>query len=127
MSPSSTKAQYVIRIVFFCFSVISFIVYVIRLSLMHRTKRVLEQRFVSVLGLLLIFFNDPFLEITLTRSNNTSSFFSQCFLMGLPLFLVFFWMCILEVHTGIRRNPTFKVERKIGESSRIPLNGHYGY
>ena len=64
---------------------------------MHRGKRILEQRFILVIGASLILFNDPLYITTLTKPNIVSSVISQCFSLIYPLVLTFFWMSLFEV------------------------------
>lgn len=87
----------VLRAVFFGVSVTGFSIFVRNLRRVPRKSFVLEQKFAFLLGLELMFFNDPFYAITITIPNDASNFFSVLWVVATVCTLLFFWVCALEV------------------------------
>ena len=58
--------------------------------------RIIEQKMILALAILLMFFNDPFYALTIQIPNPVSSYFSVFFVVNFIIFLVFFWIILFD-------------------------------
>lgn len=59
-------------------------------------ERILEQKMIAVLSVLLVLFNDPLYAVTVLFPNKVSSYFSVLFVTNFIVFLFFTWIIFLE-------------------------------
>jgi len=67
-----------------------------RLKEIPITERILEQKMIAVLSVLLLFFNDPLYAVTVLFPNKVSSYFSVLFVTNFIIFLLYTWIIFLE-------------------------------
>ena len=81
---------------FFILSLLTCIVYLFRYSKIPEKERVVEQKIIAALSVLLILFNDPFYPITILKPNPVSSYFSVFFVINFVILLLFLWIVFLD-------------------------------
>lgn len=91
-----TKYSIIIRYLYFGLSLIACVVYMVMLRRVPSGEKIVEQKMIAVLSVLLIFFNDPFYPITVMFPNKASSYFSVFFVINFVIFLMFFWIIFLD-------------------------------
>ena len=96
VNPEFTKYTFAIRYIFFGLSLIVLGLYACRYRRVPRSAKIIEQKLVLVLCVLLIFFNDPFYPITILSPNPISSYLSVFFVVNFVMFLLFFWIIFLD-------------------------------
>lgn len=96
MNPSFTTYSFVIRYVFFGISLLACVAYALLFRTIPKNERIIEQKIILALSILLCFFNDPFYTITVLYPNKASSFFSALFMMTFIIVLFFSWIVFLD-------------------------------
>lgn len=86
----------VIRYFFFVWSILGFVLYLIRFRIIPKGYKIPEQKMVLALSILLIFFNDPIYPATVLTGNKAASYFSVFFVMTFVVYLIFFWLFFLD-------------------------------
>lgn len=71
-------------------------VYMVMLRRVPKGEKIVEQKMIAILSVLLVFFNDPFYPITVMYPNKASSYFSVFFVINFVVFLIFFWIIFLD-------------------------------
>ena len=90
--------------------------YLWRLKKVPIEEKIVEQKMVATLSLLLILFNDPFYPITILSPNPVSSYFSVFFVVNFIIFLLFFWIIFLDrihLEDGEKQTKVFEWKRII--------------
>ena len=116
VNPEFTKYTFLIRYVFFLLSVIGSVMYLWRLKKVPIEERIVEQKMVAMLSILLILFNDPFYPITILSPNPVSSYFSVFFVVNFIIFLLFFWIIFFDrihLEDGEKQTKVFEWKRII--------------
>lgn len=114
MNPNFTKYTFAIRYVFFVLSVVGCALYMFRLRKVPADEKIVEQKMVAGLSILLIMFNDPFYPITIMAPNPVSSYFSVFFVVNFMIFLLFFWIIFLDrihLEDGEKQTKVFEWKR----------------
>lgn len=96
VNPEFTKYSFAVRYIFFALSALGCILYIVRFLKIPAAERILEQKMIVVLSVLLVFFNDPFYPVTVLQPNRASSYFSVFFIINFTLFLIFTWIVFLD-------------------------------
>lgn len=86
-----------IRYVFLILTIASTVFYIFRLRKIDRSNWVIEQKMVIGLSIITILFNDPFYAATITNPNHANNLFSVMWVVNLAVYLVLFWITILDV------------------------------
>ena len=96
VNPKFTGFSIAIRYTFFVCSMIGAIVYGARFKKIPKSERILEQKMVMVMSVLLVMFNDPLYPVTVLYPNKASSYFSVFFVINFVIFLLFLWIIFLD-------------------------------
>ena len=96
VTPSFTKFSVGLRVVFFGLSLVSCILYCLVFSNITLLKRTLEHKLILILSVLLVLFNNPLIIVAFRGHSNFLVFLTQFSTTLLPVFLIFFWICIFE-------------------------------
>lgn len=85
-----------IRYLYFGMSLVACVLFLVMLRRVPEGEKIVEQKMIAVLSVLLVFFNDPFYPITVMYPNKASSYFSVFFVINFVIFLIFFWIIFLD-------------------------------
>lgn len=96
VNPKFTVYSIVLRYVYFVISVVGLVLYGARYRTIPASERILEQKMVLVLSVLLVMFNDPLYPVTVLYPNKASSYFSVFFVINFVIFLLFLWIVFLD-------------------------------
>ena len=96
VNPKFTDFSIAIRYVFFVLSIIGVVVYGARFKKVPKSEKILEQKMIMVLSVLLVMFNDPLYPVTVLYPNKASSYFSVFFVINFVIFLLFLWIIFLD-------------------------------
>lgn len=77
-------------------AILALIVFGIRLRKIPSYRRVVEHKFVQVLSILLIIYNNPLIAALIPSNNKFLIFILQTTYILLPVTLVLFWLCVFE-------------------------------
>lgn len=67
-----------------------------RFRIIPKGYKIIEQKMVFILSILLIAFNDPVYPATVLTGNRGASYFSVLFVISFAVYLIFFWMLFLD-------------------------------
>lgn len=90
-----------LRYVFLILTTVSTVFFILRLRKIDRSVWVIEQKLVVALSIITIFFNDPFYAATISSPNQANNLFSVMWVVNLAVYLVLFWITILDVLSSL--------------------------
>lgn len=97
LNPQYTLFMLLLRYLCFFISATVLVLYLVQLKQIRWGDLTIESKLVLMLGVLIMFYNDPFYAITLLIPNKGSIFFSAFFTTNTIIALVFFWLLIYQV------------------------------
>lgn len=96
VNPKYTDFLLALRYVCLAISICFAIYYWRSLRQMRGEKLVFEQKYIRVLGILLVFFNDPIYASTILKPNLASAVFSAIFVITFVYALLLFWIAAFQ-------------------------------
>ena len=94
LSPEFYRFLLIFRYVFLIISLLGTIFYIIRYWKIGINLRSFEHRFILMLSIAVLFFNDPLYELTLYTGNSFLAVLSTIFITGFLAVLILFWSII---------------------------------
>ena len=95
-NPTYTTYLLALRYTLFAISIISFAVYIFYYARSPFELRTFEHRFILILSIALILFNDPFYALTILKSNSFWAVISTLFVTTFVSLLIFFWITMVR-------------------------------
>ncbi|KRX05240.1 hypothetical protein PPERSA_06874 [Pseudocohnilembus persalinus] len=81
---------------FMALSIVTFVLFYMRLKKLDKIHWIIEQKFILILSILLIFFNDPFYAITILEASPFMDFLSVFFIINFLVTVFIFWIIALK-------------------------------
>ncbi len=101
-----------LRYTFFAFSCVFGFFYLFFFFRSPREYKTFEHKFIAILSIALIFFNDPFYAATIYKANGFLAFFSTFWVVLFFSLLIFFWIVMIQrIHNEPFRHSTKFVNR----------------
>ena len=97
-----TNFLIILRYTFFAISVMGLIFYAMFFLQIPKNLRTFEHKYIFVLSVSLVIFNDPFYLLTIYKAGPAMAFFSTLFVVQFVTFLIVFWVVMIR---RIHREP----------------------
>ena len=95
MNKDFTKFSLTIRYTFLAFSIVAGIIYLIFFLKVPKELRTFEHKYIMLLSVLLVFFNDPFYYLTTYQASKFFAIFSVFTVVSYMSCLLVFWLIMI--------------------------------